>query len=359
MAFSDIRPTIRRKRAWRWRRSTAAEARDIELFEDYHKLLDRDDIEMVIIALPLHLHAAGAHRGHGEGQARPVREADGQDRERLQAMVRTARKSGAAGHRPPAPLQLPVRERAGGHRGRRTSWATSATSAPSGTATRPAAASPAPRTATSTPGSKVRPRTSTWTSRSTATRAWKSWCAGDCTTHRRGADGRTRQPPVGRLQHPAEGRARRKNGAVHPLAVSGVGVNSFFTDGREVEDHVFLTYEYPRRRGGDLLVDHHQRDRRLRRAGDGHARHAAVLAERDVYLFKEKTLKDTRMTWAERRIGQPSAVSTSTRWAAERRHAGHADQPRLPRGAGAPGLADPPSRPASRAATARWPWPTP
>ncbi len=33
----------------------------------------------------------------------------------------------------------------------------------------------------------------------------------------------------------------------------------------------------------------------------------AILAERDVYLFKEKALKDTRITWAERRIGQPCA----------------------------------------------------
>jgi hypothetical protein len=38
----------------------------------------------------------------------------------------------------------------------------------------------------------------------------------------------------------------------------------------------------------------------------------AILQERDVYLLKEKWLRDTRISWAERRIGQPSAVSTST-----------------------------------------------
>ncbi len=34
-------------------------------------------------------------------------------------------------------------------------------------------------------------------------------------------------------------------GKKHPLAVSGVGVKSFYTDDREVEDHVFCTFEFP------------------------------------------------------------------------------------------------------------------
>lgn len=37
-----------------------------------------------------------------------------------------------------------------------------------------------------------------------------------------------------------EGRPR-----VHPLAVTGVGGKTFYHDDREVEDHVFVTYEYP------------------------------------------------------------------------------------------------------------------
>jgi hypothetical protein len=42
-----------------------------------------------------------------------------------------------------------------------------------------------------------------------------------------------------------------------------------------------------------------------------------VLAEKDVYLLKEKALRDTRILWAERRVAQPSAVSTSTtQWTA-------------------------------------------
>ena len=34
-------------------------------------------------------------------------------------------------------------------------------------------------------------------------------------------------------------------GKVHPLAVSGVGGKYFYKDDREVEDHVFVTFEFP------------------------------------------------------------------------------------------------------------------
>ena len=179
------------------------------------------------------------------------------------------------------------------------------------------------------------------------------------TAHRRGADGRTRQPPAGRLQHPAERRcsaARRRRSSAGGF---GRRRNSFFTDGREVEDHVFLTYEYPK----DVVVTYSSiTTNELDAYGEqvmGTRGTLAMLDERDVYLFKEKALKDTRVTWAERRIGQPSAVRHRRRWAAGAGTAGHARQPRVPRGAGAPGLADPPPRQAaSRAATARSRWRT-
>jgi hypothetical protein len=52
VAFSDIRPSIQKKARISLEAKYGSEARNIELIEDYHKLLDRDDIEMVIIALP-------------------------------------------------------------------------------------------------------------------------------------------------------------------------------------------------------------------------------------------------------------------------------------------------------------------
>jgi hypothetical protein len=89
-------------------------------------------------------------------------------------------------------------------------------------------------------------------------------------------------------------------------------VNSYFSDGREVEDHIFLTYEYP----GDTVVTYSSI---TTNEADGYGEQVmgskgtlAILSERDVYLLKEKSLRDTRISWAERRISQPSAVSTST-----------------------------------------------
>ena len=73
-------------------------------------------------------------------------------------------------------------------------------------------------------------------------------------------------------------------GKKHPLAVTGIGGTFFYTDGREVDDHVFVTFEFPgkdddaRRQGQGrprrrhLLVDQHQRVRELRRDGHGLAR---------------------------------------------------------------------------------------
>src|SRR5208282_2757087 len=34
-------------------------------------------------------------------------------------------------------------------------------------------------------------------------------------------------------------------GKVHPLAVSGVGGKFFYKDNREIDDHVFVTFEFP------------------------------------------------------------------------------------------------------------------
>ena len=62
VAFSDIRPSMQKKARIALEAKYGTAAREIELVEDYHKLLDRDDIEMVIVALPLHLHAPVASR---------------------------------------------------------------------------------------------------------------------------------------------------------------------------------------------------------------------------------------------------------------------------------------------------------
>ncbi len=69
-------------------------------------------------------------------------------------------------------------------------------------------------------------------------------------------------------------------GKKHPLAVTGIGGTFFYQDGREVDDHVFVTFEFPgkdwerrrqarqgRPRRRHVLVDQHQLVRQVRRDG--------------------------------------------------------------------------------------------
>jgi predicted dehydrogenase len=43
-------------------------------------------------------------------------------------------------------------------------------------------------------------------------------------------------------------------GKKHPLAVTGIGGTFFYTDGREVDDHVFVTFEFPGKAKHDHVV---------------------------------------------------------------------------------------------------------
>jgi predicted dehydrogenase len=43
-------------------------------------------------------------------------------------------------------------------------------------------------------------------------------------------------------------------GKKHPMAVTGIGGTFFFTDGREVDDHVFVTFEFPGKAKNDHVV---------------------------------------------------------------------------------------------------------
>ena len=38
-------------------------------------------------------------------------------------------------------------------------------------------------------------------------------------------------------------------GKKHPLSVTGIGGSFFYTDGREVDDHVFVSFEFPGKDG--------------------------------------------------------------------------------------------------------------
>jgi predicted dehydrogenase len=313
VAFSDIRPSQQKKARIALESKYGSASRDIVLIEDYHKLLDRDDIEMVIIALPLHLHAAASIEAMEKGKHVLCEKLMAKTVTDCKRMARAARRTGkmlAIGHqRHYSYLYANALEVArqkdilGDVRHIRAFWHRNQTEG-------------------GRPGAE-KGDYDTWFSKvptedrnvDAARHGYKSldemvrW-----RLHSRTGEGLMAE--LGSHQLDACGILLQAvlggNEVPHPKAVSGIGVNSFFTDGREVEDHVFLMYEYPK----DVVVTYSSITTNEADAyGEqvmGTRGTLAVLQERDVYLLKEKALRDTRITWAERRIGQPSAVSTST-----------------------------------------------
>src|SRR5512140_1573367 len=319
VAFSDIRPSQQKKARISLESKYGTDARDIELVEDYHRLLDRDDIEMVIVALPLHLHAPASIEALEKGKHVLCEKLMAKTVGECKRMVRVARKSGrllAIGHQrhysylyANALEVIRQKDILGDVRHIRAFWHRNQTGG---------GKPDAEKGAFDTWFKSVPPEDQRVDFARHGYRSLEElvrW-------RLHGRTGAGLMAELGSHQLDACGILLKavlgETGAVHPLAVSGVGVNSYFTDGREVEDHVFLNYEYPRQ----VVVTYSSiTTNEIDSYGEqvmGTRGTLAVVGERDVYLFKEKTLKDTRISWAERRVAQPSAVSTSTvRWAAE------------------------------------------
>ena len=121
---------------YKWKTEDAAR-KEVKVYGDYKELIAHakdDKLEAVIIALPLHLHAPVAIAAMRAGPARHHREAHGPQRLPVQGDGPDGQADrAAAGHRPPAPLQHPLRQRGEiGPPG--ACWASCTTSAPSGTA---------------------------------------------------------------------------------------------------------------------------------------------------------------------------------------------------------------------------------
>lgn len=310
VAFSEIRPSQQKKARIQLDAKYGAGARHIELVDDYHRLLDRDDIELVIIALPLHLHAAVAIEAMEKGKHVLCEKLMAKTVADCKRMARVARKTGrmlAIGHqRHYSYLYANALEVAkqndilGDVRHIRAFWHRNQTEG-------------------GRPGAEKG--------------EWDTWFA-KIPAEDRAVD--FRRYGYESLEELVRWRLSKRTGeglmaelgshqldacgillGMHPKAVSGVAVNSYFTDGREVEDHVYLAYEYPR----DIVVTYSSI---TTNEADSYGEQVmgtrgtlAIVAEREVYLLKEKALKNTRISWAERRIAQPSATSTATtQWTA-------------------------------------------
>jgi len=316
VAFSEIRPSNQRKARQLFEVKYGPRARSIELVENYHKLLDREDIEMVIIALPLHLHAAASIEALRKGKhvlCEKLMAKTVLDCKQMVRAAREARKLLSIGHQrhytylyANALEVARQREILGDIRYIRAFWHRNQTGAGKPGAEKGDFDGWRPKVAPEDQGVDF------------ARYGYRSleelvrWRLFDRT-------GAGLMAELGSHQLDAcgillSGLLGQGDGArpVHPVAVSGVDTNSFFTDGREVEDTVFLTYEYPQQ----VVVTYSSiTTNEMDNYGEqvmGTRGTLLILAEKDVFLFKEKTMKDTRITWAEKRISQPAAISTST-----------------------------------------------
>ena len=320
VAFSDIRPSQQKKARISLEGKYGTEAREIELIEDYHKLLDRDDIEMVIIALPLHLHAAAAIEAMEKGKHVLCEKLMAKTVADCKRMARTARKTGqllSIGHqRHYSYLYANALEVAsqkdilGDVRHIRAFWHRNQTEGGRARRGKGRVRHLVRQDAGGRPEGGFREV------RVPEPRGTGAVAAAQ--PHRRRADGGTGQPPTGRLRHPAEGRAGRKErDAVHPKAVSGVG-GELVLHGRARGGgpHVPDVRVSARHRG-DLLEHHDQRGRRIWRAGDGDARNAGhPLGARRVPAEGEGAEGHADHV-GRAAISEPSAVSTSTmQWTA-------------------------------------------
>lgn len=314
VAFSDIRPSMQRKARLALQAKYGAEAASIELVEDYHKLLDRDDIEMVIIALPLHLHASASIEAMQKGKHVLCEKLMAKTVMECKRMARTAAQTGkllAIGHqRHYSYLYANALEVAkqkdiiGEVRHMRAFWHRNQTGGGKPGAEKGAFDTwfaKVPEEDRKVDAARYGYKNVDELVRWRLQQRTGAGLMAELGSHQLDACGILVQAFLGSKGH-----------AVHPTAVSGIGVNSYFTDGREVEDHMYFNYEYP----GDLVVSYSTiTTNEMESYGEqvmGTRGTLAILAEKDVYLFKEKSLKDTRISWAERRIAQPSAATTST-----------------------------------------------
>ncbi len=320
VAFSEIRPSNQKKARQALEAKYGTAARNIRMYEDYHALLDDGDIEMVIIALPLHLHAECSIEAMQKGKHVLCEKLMAKSTMDGKRMARVARQTGrllSIGHQrhysylyANALEVVQQKDIMGDIRHIRAFWHRNQTGGGKPGAENgefdtwlPKIPAEDQKIDAKKYGYKSVDELVKWR----LSRRTGEGLMAELGSHQLDACSIILKGVCGDGKH-----------AVHPLAVSGAGVTSFFTDGREIEDHVFLNYEYPK----DVVVTYSSiTTNELEGYGEqvmGTKGTLAILNEKDVFLFKERGLKDTRVTWAERRIGAPVTTTTSTAaWAAE------------------------------------------
>jgi len=315
VAYSDIRPSNQKAARMMLNEKFGEKAKDVKLYEDYHDLLKDDRVEMVIIALPLHLHAeatvaalqAGKHVLCEKLMAKTVKQ--------CKDMVREADKAKrmlAIGHqRHYSYLYANCRsiiERGdvlGDVRHIRAYWHRNQTNAGDKDAETgkydgwfPAVPAEDQKVDFAKYGYKDLVELIRWR------------------VHNRTGAGLMAE--LGSHQLDA---ASIFLGKKHPIAVHGTGLTSFFKDKREVEDHIFLTFEFGEDANGAIVTYSSINTNVFDGYGEqvmGTKGTLIVQEERDAYVFREPksgeggSMRDTRVAWAEERVGRPVAEAGST-----------------------------------------------
>jgi predicted dehydrogenase len=329
VAFADIRPSNIAKARRDLNEKFGSDAAKIEHYEDYSKLLDRNDIEMVIIALPLHLHAPCSIEAMQKGKHVLCEKLMAKTVMQCKEMCRVADEKNrllAIGHQrhysylyanalaivqEPAIMGDVKHIRAYWHRNQTGAGAEGADTSADYDSWHP----PIPDADKNVDFAKYG-----YDSLAQLVR-WRL----DAET------GGGLMVELGSHQLDA---ASIFLGKIHPKCVQGVGELSFFRDGRDVNDHVFLTYEFPDMRGAkddqgnplqSVVVTYSSISTN---AFDGYGEEVMgtkatliVQQEHDAYLFQEPAKYNeradysntpTRITWAENRMARPTSDSGST-----------------------------------------------
>jgi len=315
VAFSEIRPS-NQKRARKLfnEKYGQAAANKIKLYEDYHDLLNDKEIELVIIVLPLHLHAKVTEEALKAGKHVLCEKLMAKTIEQCKSMVRTAdaqQKLLAIGHQrhysylyANCSSILEQEKIMGAVRHIRAYWH---------------------RNQTKKKGVAGLPGAETG-----AYDGWKPEIPEEDKSIDAAKYGykNIEQLVQWRLDNSTGGGLIVELGShqldaasiflhhARPKAVQGTGVVSYFTDGREVDDHIFLIYEFGEEAHNAVVTY----SSICTNAFDGYGEQVMgtkatmiVDSEHHAYLFKEgRGSKDTRITWAEQRLERPQADSGST-----------------------------------------------
>jgi len=310
VAFSDIRPSNQVWARKDLKDKFGTDARNIPLHVDYHDLLADDNVEMVVIALPLHLHSkvtiealeAGKHVLCEKLMAKTVTE--------CKEMVRAADKTGkklAIGHQrhysylyanchsiiEQGDIMGDIRHiRAYWHRNQTNMGAPNAV-----TGKYDSWHPPIPEQDRGVPYDEYG-----YNSLEELIR-WR-------------LSGRTGGGLMVELGSHQLDAVSIFLGKKLPVAVQGTGVTSFFKDGRDVFDHIFLTYEFPEPE--KVVVTYSSICTNMFEGyGEqvmGTRATMIVDSEKDAYMFREMRngARDTRITWAEQRVDAPATDTGST-----------------------------------------------